>query len=166
MDQIIKKKSSPLFYYIIILIIIFFFIVLFIFNNKKKVALDFNTIKFELITSTHKNLPWKFEPVTSPMEIKVGEVTNVEYIVKNLSDRKTSGIASFNYYPKELKPYISKIKCFCYEIKTLKAGEKDRYSLTIMIDPKVTKDNKIKSIKKAIMQFTFFDSNNYKETKN
>ena len=164
MGQLIKKKFLSIFYYLIILIIIFAIIVLLIFNNKKT-SIDFNTINFKLIANTHTNLPWEFKPIKPLIEIKIGEIINIDYIVKNLSDKKTSGIASFNYYPRELDAYISKIQCFCYEIKTLNAGEEDKYTLTMMIDPKVTKDIKTKSIKKAIIQFTFFNSENYKENK-
>ena len=166
MYQLIKKKFPYLFYYLIILIVIFSIIILLIFNNNKRAAKDLHSINFKLIANTHTSLPWEFKPVKSLIEIKIGEVTNVEYVVKNLSDKKTSGIASFNYYPRELDSYISKIQCFCYEIKTLNAGEEDKYTLIMMIDPKVTKDSKTKSIKEAIMQFTFFDSVNYKENKN
>ena len=164
MGQLIKNKFLSLFYYFIILIIIFAITVLLIFNNKKT-SIDFNTINFKLIANTHTNLPWEFKPIKPLIEIKIGEIINIDYIVKNLSDKKTSGIASFNYYPRELDIYISKIQCFCYEIKTLNAGEEDKYTLTMMIDPKVTKDIKTKSIKKAIIQFTFFNSENYKENK-
>ena len=164
MGQLIKKKFLSIFYYLIILIIIFAITVLLIFNNKKT-SIDFNTINFKLIANTHTNLPWEFKPIKPLIEIKIGEIISIDYIVKNLSDKKTSGIASFNYYPRELDAYISKIQCFCYEIKTLNAGEEDKYTLTMMIDPKVTKDIKTKSIKKAIIQFTFFNSENYKKNK-
>ena len=164
MGQLIKNKFLSLFYYFIILIIIFAITVLLIFNNKKT-STDLNTINFKLIANTHTNLPWEFKPVKPLIEIKIGEVTNVEYIVKSLSDDKTSGVASFTFYPRELDSYITKIQCFCYEVKTLNAGEKDKYVLTMMIDPLVTKDSKTKTIKEAIMQFTFFNSENYKENK-
>ena len=164
MGQLIKNKFLSLFYYFIILIIIFAITVLLIFNNKKT-STDLNTINFKLIANTHTNLPWEFKPIKPLIEIKIGEIISIDYIVKNLSDKKTSGIASFNYYPRELDAYISKIQCFCYEIKTLNAGEEDKYTLTMMIDPKVTKDIKTKSIKKAIIQFTFFNSEKYKENK-
>ena len=97
---------------------------------------------------------------------KIGEVVNIEYLVKSLSSKKTSGIASFVYYPKELSEYITKIECFCYEIQTLNAGEENKYTMTIFIDPEVTKDSKTKDVKEAIIQFTFFDSADYKEKKN
>tara|TARA_B100001750_G_C15303240_1_gene493382 strand:+ start:330 stop:830 length:501 start_codon:yes stop_codon:yes gene_type:complete len=163
MNHLMKKKYSSFIYFIISLIVFFFIIVLSIYNNNKKASKDFYNINFKLITSTHESLPWEFKPVKPLIKIKIGEVVNVEYVVKNISDKKTSGIASFAYYPKELDPYINKIECFCYEVKTLKSGEQARYVLTMMIDPKVTKDIKTKTIKEAIMQFTFFDSKNYKE---
>ena len=121
------------------------------------------SIKFKLITSTHTDLPWEFSSANSTLEIKIGEVTNVEYIVKNLGDKKTSGIATFSYYPKELKPYVVKIDCFCYDTHTLEPGEKRKFVLTMMIDPKVTKDSKTKSLEEGIMQFIFFESENFKQ---
>ena len=120
-------------------------------------------IRFKLITSTHTDLPWEFSSVNSTLEIKIGEVTNVEYIVKNLGDKKTSGIATFSYYPKELKPYMIKIDCFCYDTHTLEPGEKRKFVLTMMIDPKVTKDSKTKLLEEGIMQFIFFESENFKQ---
>ena len=140
-----------------LLIIIFSISVI---NLQKK---ENSSIRFKLITSTHTDLPWKFSSANSTLEIKIGEVTNVEYIVKNLSDKKTSGIATFSYYPKELKPYMIKIDCFCYDTHTLEPEEKRKFVLTMMIDPKVTKDSKTKSLEEAIMQFVFFESENYKQ---
>ena len=43
------------------------------------------------------------------------------------------------------------MNCFCYEEQTLKGGEEERYSLVLLVDPKVTKN-----IKEAIIQFVFF----------
>tara|TARA_B110001454_G_scaffold72521_1_gene70338 strand:- start:1041 stop:1511 length:471 start_codon:yes stop_codon:yes gene_type:complete len=120
-------------------------------------------IKFKLITSTHTDLPWEFSSANSTLEIKIGEVTNIEYIVKNLGDKKTSGIASFSYYPKELNSYMIKIDCFCYDIHILEAGEKRKFVLTMTIDPKVTKDSKTKSLEEGIIQFIFFESENFKQ---
>ena len=165
MDKILKKKFPRLLYFIITLIIIFSFVVLFTFNANKKSSLEFYTIKFKLIASTHTDLPWKFEPIKSSMQIKIGEVVNIDYLVKSMSNEKTSGIATFAYYPRELSSYITKVECFCYKIQTLKAGEENKYTMTMMIDPEVTKDSKTKGIKEAIIQFTFFDSSNYKENK-
>ena len=152
----LKKKI----FIIIIINLLIFSIIFFILQKKEN-----NFIKFNLITSTHTELPWKFKPKIPSLDIKIGELTNIEYIVKNLSDKKTSGIASFSFYPKELKEYIIKIECFCYDTQTLRAGETRNFTLTMIIDPKVTKDTRTKSLDEAIMQFIFFDSKNFKENK-
>ena len=159
------KRYSPLIYLIASLIIIFSLVVLLTFANNKKKSENFKEIKFKLITSTHTSLPWEFKPIKESMKVKIGEVVNIEYFVKNLSDQTTFGIASFAYYPKELDTYIIKIQCFCYDVKTLNAGEENKYTLTMMIDPAVTKNSKTKVIEEAIMQFIFFDSKEFRESK-
>ena len=88
MGQNYKKEFLRLFYYVVILIIIFSCVVLFILNNKKEITSNYDSINFKLITSTHTNIPWDFKAVNSSIEIKIGEVTNIKYIVKNLSDKK------------------------------------------------------------------------------
>ena len=77
----------------------------------------------------------------------------------------TTGIATFAYFPSKFGNYISKINCFCYDAQTLKPKQKDTFLLILLIDPAVTKDNKTKDIKKATIQFTFFDYKEYKEKK-
>ena len=92
-------------------------------------------------------------------------VITIEYIVENLDDNKTTGIATFAYFPNQFGNYISKINCFCYDAQTLKPKQKDKYTLILLIDPEVTKDSKTKNIKEATIQFTFFDYKEYKEKK-
>ena len=47
----------------------------------------------------------------------------------------------------------------------LKAKQKVKYSVVLLIDPEVTKDSKTKNIKEVTIQFTFFDYKDYKENK-
>ena len=97
------------------------------------------------------------------IKIKLGEVVTAEYIVENLGDKETSGIATFVYFPSQFGTYISKINCFCYDVQTLKPGEQDKYTLVFFIDPEVTKDSKTKDVKEVTIQFTFFDYEEYKK---
>jgi len=97
--------------------------------------------------------------------IKPGEVTTIEYVVENLGDTSTTGIATFAYFPSQFENYISKINCFCYDAQTLEAKQKDKFVLILLIDPEVTKDSKTKDIKEVTIQFTFFDYKAYKENK-
>ena len=86
-------------------------------------------------------------------------------MVENYGNDESAGIATFQYFPKEYGTYISKINCFCFDAKTLKAKEKDKYVFVMFIDPEVTKDSKTKEIKEVTIQFIFFDYKEYKENK-
>ena len=108
-------------------------------------------IKAKLITSVHKDLPFEFKTENQYVSIKPGEVKTINYTIKNLSKKSMSGMATFQVYPTELKDYMTKMNCFCYEEQTLKGLQKEKYALVLLVDPKV-KEN----IKEAIIQFVFF----------
>jgi len=134
-----------------------------IFQKKQNIALENHFINMRLITSVHPSLPWKFSAKEPNIKIKPGEVKIIEYIVENPSNKTTFGVATFQYHPKELGNYFTKLNCFCFDKQTLKAGENNKYSLVILIDPEVTKDSKTKDVKEVTIQFTFFDYEEYKK---
>ena len=148
---------------IFVLLAVFFFITIKIFQKKQNIALESHFINVRLITSVHPSLPWKFSAKEPNIKIKPGEVKTIEYIVENSSNKTTFGVATFQYHPKELGNYFTKLNCFCFDKQTLKAGENNKYSLVILIDPEVIKDSKTKDIKEVIMQFTFFDYDEFKK---
>ena len=158
-------KNKSLKFYIFFFIILIVFLYFFINKFQKKTNIVINPISINLLTSVHPNLSWDFKPVNSKIFVKPGEVTTIEYIVENLGDLNTTGIATFAYYPRQFENYISKINCFCYDAQTLKAKQKDKFVLVLLIDPEVTKDSKTKDIKEVTIQFTFFDYKSYKEKK-
>ena len=148
---------------IFVLLVVLFFITIKIFQKKQNITLESYFINVRLITSVHPSLPWKFSAKEPNIKIKPGEVKTIEYIVENPSNKTTFGIATFQYHPKELENYFTKLNCFCFYKQTLKAGENNKYSLVILIDPELTKDSKTKDIKEVIMQFTFFDYDEFKK---
>ena len=133
-----------------LLVIILFVIILslFFFNRGNDTP---GPISIKLITSVHKDLPFEFKTKKKRLKIFPGEITTINYFVKNLGEKKMTGIASFQVYPKELRDFMTKMNCFCYEEQMLNAGEEEKYALVLLIDPKVTKN-----IKEAIIQFVFF----------
>ena len=143
-----QKYPNKLILVFSFLLIIIFVISLFFFQQNGE---NSQTIKAKLITSVHKDLPFEFETEEANVLIVPGEVKTINYTVKNLSKKSINGMATFQVYPSELKDFMTKLNCFCYEEQTLKGGEKERYSLVLLVDPKVTKN-----IKEAIIQFVFF----------
>ena len=143
-----QKYPNKLILLLSFLLIIIFAISIFLSQKNDKGG---QVIKIKLITSVHKDLPFEFETEERDVLIIPGEVKTINYTVKNLSKKSMNGMATFQVYPTELKDFMTKLNCFCYEEQTLKGGEKERYSLVLLVDPKVTKN-----IKEAIIQFVFF----------
>jgi len=159
------NKNKNLKFYILFFIILIIFFYFFINKFQKKTDIVTYPISINLLTSVHPNLSWDFKPVNSEVLVKPGEVTTIEYVVENLGDTSTTGIATFAYFPSQFENYISKINCFCYDAQTLEAKQKDKFVLILLIDPEVTKDSKTKDIKEVTIQFTFFDYKTYKKNK-
>ena len=158
-----KNKSFKFYIFFFIFLIIFSYFFIYKFQKKKNVVI--NPISINLLTSVHPNLSWAFKPVNSKVFVQPGEVTTIEYIVENLGNKSSTGIATFAYFPRQFENYISKINCFCYDAQTLKAKQKDKFMLVLLIDPEVTKDSTPKDIKEVTIQFTFFDYKSYKKDK-
>tara|TARA_B100002051_G_C16692373_1_gene616244 strand:- start:658 stop:1104 length:447 start_codon:yes stop_codon:yes gene_type:complete len=143
-----KEYQNKLILVLSFFLILIFAISIFIYQKNSN---NGQIIKAKLITSVHSDLPFEFETEEKNIIIVPGEVKTINYTVKNLSEKKMNGMATFQVYPAELKDFMTKLNCFCYEEQTLRGGEKEKYSLVLLVDPKVTKN-----IKEAIIQFVFF----------
>ena len=161
-----KKKYLKLFSILFLLIIIILLVNIFLNILKKDKLKSEEPIIINLLTSVHPKLPWSFKSIEKKITVKPGQVTTIEYEVENLTSKETTGIATFAYFPNEFETYIRKLNCFCYDAQTLKAKQKDKYSVIMLIDPEVTKDNRTKKVKEVTIQFTFFDYKEYKKNEN
>ena len=118
--------------------------------------------KLRFDTNVGNKLEWKFYPEKKTLDLKPGEVHNVNFYVENLSQNESAGVASFNASPSSFGIYLNKIGCFCFEKQSLKPGEKREFVLSFFLDPKVVDDNKTKDIADVTLSFTFFSSEYYK----
>ena len=140
-----NKKSIFILISIITLIIALSFL---FFQNRGNITQQIST---KLVTSVHKDLPLKFESDQTNIILQPGEVQTINYSIENLGNKSVSAMATFQVYPPELKDFMTKMNCFCYEKQTLKAGATEKYALVLLVDPNVTKN-----IKEAIIQFVYF----------
>ena len=141
-------KNKKLIFILISIITLIIALSFFLFQNGRNITQQIPT---KLITSVHKDLPLKFESDQTNIILQPGEVQTINYSVENLGNKSVSAMATFQVYPPELKDFMTKMNCFCYEKQTLKAGEKEKYALVLLVDPNVTKN-----IKEAIIQFVYF----------
>ena len=141
-------KNKKLIFILICIITLIIALSYLFFQNERNITQQIPT---KLITSVHKDLPLKFESDQTNIILQPGEIQTINYSVENLGSKSISAMATFQVYPPELKDFMTKMNCFCYEKQTLKAGAKEKYALVLLVDPNVTKN-----IKEAIIQFVYF----------
>jgi cytochrome c oxidase assembly protein subunit 11 len=101
-------------------------------------------------------LPWRFEPETNSINVKVGEVVTVNYRVINQSARDTIGIASYNVSPPTAGAYFTKINCFCFSEQQLRAGEERDMTVVFFVDPQIMKDSEQDGLAAITLSYTMY----------
>lgn len=112
------------------------------------------TVRFD--ANIGPGLPWRFEPEVNSIDVRLGEVVTVNYLVVNRAARDTVATASYNVTPLSLGAFFQKINCFCFTEQRLKAGEKREMPVVFYIDPKLVKDSEGAEVNTITLSYTFF----------
>ena len=112
------------------------------------------TVRFD--SNVAPGLPWSFEPERRTIDMRLGEVVTVYYVVRNESARVTSGQAGYNVTPPTTGIYFEKINCFCFTQQTLQAGEKREMAVVFYVDPKLANDSEQNAVNNITLSYTFF----------
>ena len=94
-------------------------------------------INLKFSADVNDSIDWSFEPPEN-LEFKVGENVLVNYRATNLSDKQSSGTATFNVLPVKVGPYFIKTQCFCFEKQTLNPGESVDMPVVFYVDPSIS----------------------------
>ena len=112
-------------------------------------------INLKFSADVNDSIDWSFEPPQN-LEFKVGENILVNYKATNLSDKKTSGTATFNVLPVKVGPYFIKTQCFCFEKQTLNPGESVDMPVVFYVDPSISEDPTMEDVEEITLSYTFF----------
>ncbi len=112
------------------------------------------TVRFD--ANVGAGLPWRFRPEKNAIEVKLGEVVTVDYIVTNLAARETLGVAAYNVAPLTYGAYFQKINCFCFNEQRMKAGETRHMSVVFYVDPEMAKDPDAQIRDTITLSYTFY----------
>ena len=112
------------------------------------------TVRFD--ANTGPGLPWRFEPEQKTIEVRLGEVVTVNYLVINETARPITASAAYNVTPLTMGAYFQKINCFCFTEQTLKAGEKREMPVVFYIDPAMAKDADGATTNTITLSYTFY----------
>lgn len=111
------------------------------------------TIRFD--ANVERGMPWQFKPVQNTDRVSIGARDMAIFTAKNLSDKPTTGTATFNVSPELAGRYFSKVQCFCFTEQTLKPGEEVRMPVIYYVDPKILQDPEVKDIDSITLSYTF-----------
>lgn len=114
------------------------------------------TITVRFVANTNPNLDWRFQPEVDSVRVAVGKRRLIAYSARNLDDRETTGIATFNVTPAKAGVYFTKIACFCFDEQTLKPGQTVNMPVSFFIDPAIAKDRNLRDVETITLSYTFF----------
>ena len=101
-------------------------------------------------------LPWRFEAVTTPTILRVGEPFLATYRATNLSARDTVGTASYNVTPPQSGAFFFKVECFCFTEQKLGPYESAELTVSFYVDPELAGDINLTSLDTITLSYTFF----------
>jgi cytochrome c oxidase assembly protein subunit 11 len=101
-------------------------------------------------------LPWKFAPERTSIEVSLGEVVTMDYIVINESAHETIGIAGYNVAPLNIGGYFVKINCFCFTEQKMQARERRDMTVVFYVDPELAKNPDGADLNTITLSYTFY----------
>lgn len=121
----------------------------------QSLALD-REVAVTFTSHSHTSLPWEFKPITRGLDVKVGEVQEAVFYVKNYSDRPITGMSTFNVTPPKAGFHFKKTECFCFTKQVLQPGEEKEMLVRFLLDPALPQD-----VQELTLSYTFFDNEKF-----
>jgi cytochrome c oxidase assembly protein subunit 11 len=112
------------------------------------------TIRFD--ANVAPGLGWRFEPVHTTMQVKIGENALAFYRATNTSDRPVRGTATFNVLPEQTAVFFNKLECFCFKEQLLQPGETMEMPVSFFIDPQIVADKDARGVTDITLSYTFY----------
>ena len=112
------------------------------------------TVRFD--ANTRGNLGWRFEPVQTTVDVKLGDNALAFYRATNISDRPVTGTAVFNVTPELAGQYFNKIECFCFKEQTLQPGESIDMPVSFFVDAAYDRDRDVGHMGEITLSYSFY----------
>lgn len=112
------------------------------------------TVRFS--GTVQSQLPWRFQPETPTMTLRLGENGLMAFRATNMSSQPMVGTATFNVTPEKAAPYFAKTECFCFTLQKLEPGESVDMPVAFFVDPAMLDDPGTRDIHNITLSYTFF----------
>lgn len=80
-------------------------------------------VTIQFLAHVGRGMPWEFRPMESRLRVRLGEVNETRFYVRNHANQAVTGQAVPSVTPGLAARYLHKIECFCFTQQTLEAGE-------------------------------------------
>lgn len=114
-------------------------------------------ITVEFTETAMPGLPWTITPQTARLDVHPGELYQVSYRVRNLSDKPVVAQAVPSVSPGVAASSFTKLECFCFSRQALEPGETRELPLAFIVKSDVDRD--VRTITLAYAFFNIGDSN-------
>ena len=102
--------------------------------------------------------PIEFAPRQTAETLRIGETGLAFYRIRNVSDAPVTVRATYNVTPHIAGQYCAKLKCFCFQDRTLAAGEEADLPVVFFVDPEIASDQDTREIETLTLSYTYFRS--------
>jgi cytochrome c oxidase assembly protein subunit 11 len=117
------------------------------------------TVRVEFTGTVMPGLPWDMRPLTLSLDIHPGELQQVNYLVRNTSNRTITGQAVPSISPGQAAQHFEKIECFCFSQQTLAPGEAMELPLAFIVKSGVDRN-----ISHITLSYAFFGIDGQRQT--
>lgn len=97
------------------------------------------TVTVQFMVTGNNTMDLEFRPLTNQLSLNPGQVKEVSYYVKNLSDRKLVLKALPTVSPDVASRYVVRYECPCFYKQVLKPGESKAMSFKLAINRAIPK---------------------------
>lgn len=111
------------------------------------------SIKIQFMTSLNQTMPWEFRPLVKSLIVHPGEIKQVAFYVKNVSDKAIIGRAIPSISPGIVAKHMHKTECFCFNEQLLYPGESKVLPMMFFIGKEFPKE-----YSEITLSYTLFDT--------
>ena len=116
------------------------------------------TVRFDANVA---NAPLKFRATQTDLPVQLGAHSLAFYEVTNTSASDVSVIASYNVTPHKAGRFFSKLECFCFEERIIKAGETKKLPVIFFVDPAREEERNTQDVRTITLSYTFFNTDEF-----
>jgi cytochrome c oxidase assembly protein subunit 11 len=110
-------------------------------------------VKVEFTSTVMPGLGWNFYPDQSNVKVHPGEIMNVTFTAKNITNEDVVGQAIPSVSPGQASSYFKKIECFCFKNQKLRAGETKTFPMRFYVSTDLPQD-----IKTVTLSYAFYNT--------